>query len=355
VSGGSPLLADQFRLQARYCALLGSPLYERLLDHAADDLAAGGPVASVMRGHEDDEPRSMPHLRLLGAVHRLVLAGEAPELATFYPSAGGTADGQRAWPAFLELIVRERERLREELRAPVQTNEVGRSAGLLGGFLLMAGRFGLPLRILEVGASAGLILRFDSYGYADGARSWGPSGSSVRFEDFLAGGVAEAANFPFEVEAAVAERAGCDASPLDPRSERDQLVLRGFVWPDQAERFQTLSAALAAAAEDPVPVERADAADWVERQLERPHPGVATVIYHSLVMMYMSDPSRERMIAAIERAGRSAGEDAPVAWLRMELGGDEADVHLTVWPGGEEAKIARAGYHGKPVRWMPDG
>jgi hypothetical protein len=38
----------------------------------------------------------------------------------------------------------------------------------------------------------------------------------------------------------------------------------------------------------------------------------------------------------------------------MELGGDEADVHLTVWPGGEEAKIARAGYHGKPVRWMPD-
>jgi hypothetical protein len=44
---------------------------------------------------------------------------------------------------------------------PVQTNEPARSAGLLGGFLEIARRTGLALRLLEVGASAGLNLRFD--------------------------------------------------------------------------------------------------------------------------------------------------------------------------------------------------
>jgi hypothetical protein len=36
----------------------------------------------------------------------------------------------------------------------------------------------------------------------------------------------------------------------------------------------------------------------------------------------------------------------------MERGSDEADVRLTVWPGGAERLIARAGYHGPPVRWL---
>jgi hypothetical protein len=56
--------------------------------------------------------------------------------------------------------------------------------------------------------------------------------------------------------------------------------------------------------------------------------------------------------AAIERAGAAATADAPLAWLRMEPGGDEADVHLRTWPGGADARVARSGYHGRPVRWL---
>jgi hypothetical protein len=169
----------------------------------------------------------------------------------------------------------------------------------------------------------------------------------VRFSDFVASG-----SLPLDVDATVRERRGCDAAPLDPASERDRLLLRSFVWPDQVERFEHLSAALELAASDGGTVERADAAAWTERELAEPRPGVATVLFHSIVMLYLNEETRARLIAAIEAAGTRATDEAPLAWLRMELGGDEADVHLTTWPGGEERLVARAGYHGVPVRWL---
>ena len=80
------------RRQAVACRELGSPLYAGLLDHAADDLLAGGPVAAVLDGNLDAPWRSALALRMLGGVHALVLTGQAPGLAAFYPSVGGTAD-----------------------------------------------------------------------------------------------------------------------------------------------------------------------------------------------------------------------------------------------------------------------
>jgi hypothetical protein len=343
----SERIADLFRVQAHYCRVIGSPLYADLLDKAAADVLAGGPTWAVVEGHERDPPLSMLPLRFLGAVHRAVLQGDAPELALYYPSAGGSVDLERAWPACHATVERLHAHLRAELEAPVQTNEVARSAALLGGFLLVARDTGLPLKVLEVGASAGLLLHWDSYLYTARGASWGPPDAPVRFEDFLASG-----RFPFGVDAAVAGRAGCDAAPLDPHSERDRLTLRGFVWPDQTERFEALTAALELARSRPLEVERADAGEWCERQLEVPEDGVATVVYHSLVLQYLSDEARERMLAAIERRGEAATEGAPFAWLRMELGGDEADVRLKQWPGGDERLVARAHYHGRPVRWL---
>jgi hypothetical protein len=41
---------------------------------------------------------------------------------------------------------------------------------------------------------------------------------------------------PFSIEATVAERRGCDAAPLDPRSDDDRLTLLSFVWPRPPSR-----------------------------------------------------------------------------------------------------------------------
>jgi hypothetical protein len=345
--GEQPSVADPLRWQAGYCRLLGSELYASLLERSADDVERSGPTAAVLDGHEHDRTESMIALRLMGAVHKLVLRGDAPELEPFYPSVGGRADAGEAWPVFRGLLAERGELVRKEIEAPVQTNEVGRSAALLVGFLTVAQRTGLPLRMLEVGASAGLNLLFDRYFYSTGEESFGPRESPVRFIDVYDG------RPPFEVGLEVVERRGCDANPLDPCSEDDRRTLTAYVWADQEERFRALRGALEIACREGRGVERADAPSWIEQRLAEEGSGTARVVYHSLVMQYLAKDARARFQQAVERAGEKATPDAPLAWLRMEPGGAEADVRLTLWPGGEDEQIATAGYHGRPVRTVP--
>jgi len=54
----------------------------------------------------------------------------------------------------------------------------------------------------------------------------------------------------------------------------------------------------------------------------------------------------------LQGAGATATGAAPLAWLRMEPAGDHADIHLTMWPGGEDRLMARSGYHGANVQWL---
>src|SRR4051812_34271221 len=86
---------EHLRWQAESCAQLGSPLYAHLLARAADDVEAGGPIARVI-GERQATNASALGLRLMGSVHRLVLQGEAPDLAGTYPSAGGRPDPDAA-------------------------------------------------------------------------------------------------------------------------------------------------------------------------------------------------------------------------------------------------------------------
>lgn len=336
------MLAKRLRFQARASSGLGSPLYGDLLERAAGDVEAGGPVREVLRGHEDDPGASALALRLMGAVNRLVLEGRAPQLAARYAEQG--VDRAATWDAFRAVLEADADLVRAGLERPVQTNEVGRCAALLPGLLAVAAETGLPLRLLEVGASAGLNLRWDSYRYEAGDFSWGPPDSPLRIEFELEGRFEQP---PPAVS--VVERRGCDESPVDPASEDGRLTLLSYVWPDQTGRVERALAAIEVAARVPVTVERAGAAGWAVERLAAPAPGCATVVYHSIVMQYLPAGERESFIAALNEAGDRASVEAPLAWLRMEPGGERADVLLTTWPGGEERHLARAGYHGTPV------
>jgi hypothetical protein len=339
-------VAERLRWQVPHCRNLGSEFYAELLTCAADDADAGGPVKQVAEPYEHLPLEEMLPLRLFGAVHRIVLEGGAPELARHYPSVGGDGDPAAAWPHLRELLVSAPQRLHVVMERSVQTNEVGRSAALVGGFLLVARETGLPLRIREIGSSAGLNLRWDRYRYEAGDAAWGDPRSPVRFA-----GVFEDPPPPLDVEARVADRRGCDRAPIDPASEDGRLTLLSYTWPDQRARFELLRAALDVAREAPAAIDRADAVDWLRAQLAEPHPGAATVVFHSIVMQYLSEDAREAVRAAIEEAGSRASADAPLAWLRMEPHAEYAHVQLTLWPAGEERLLAEAGYHGRPVRW----
>ena len=329
--------------------MLGSSLYAQLCERLAADVEAGGPTWALLEPHALEPLNQAYPLRLLGAAHRLALDGRAPALARHYPSTGGDGDVEGSWRALHELLRDPPQLVRDGLGSPPQTNEVARSASLIGGFLVVAQETRLPLRALEIGASAGLNLRFDRFRYEQGADAFGPSDARVRFE-----GLWPERRPPFAAPLTVAARLGCDQSPVDPTTADGRLRLLSFVWPDQLERFERIAAAIEIANEVPAAVDRADALAWLPEQLARERDAVATVVFHSVVLQYFSDEARERFTAIITEAGARATSDAPLAWLRLEPEGDMqyARLRLSVWPGEQDVLLARCSFHLGPVDWL---
>ncbi|WP_433468585.1 DUF2332 domain-containing protein [Spirillospora sp. CA-128828] len=328
--------------QAQACADLGSPMYAELLTRAAGD---PGEAAAAVLGD-----RTGPGfvLGMLGTVHRLVLEGRVPELAAHYPTAGGTEDPLEAWPAFRDVLAEHAAEIREGLTDPPQTNEVGRAAPLVGGLLAAAAATGLPIRLLEIGASAGLNLRADHFRFLHERGAYGPESPVV-----LPG--AWRGLPPVDAPLAVTERRGCDPNPLDVTFPEARRRLLSYVWPDQTARVERLRAAFEVAARVPATVVRAGAADFLDGLA--PEPGVVTVVWHSTMRAYLSGEEGARVDRHIEAAGASAAAGAPVAHLSFE--GRDASrldaaqvVALRLWPGGERRILGEGPSHGLPTTWL---
>jgi hypothetical protein len=347
-------MLDALRLQAASCRSLGSPLSAEVLTGLADDFERGGVTWRLLADRPERPVHDAVPLRLLGALHRIVLRGDAPALAARYPSAGG--DGAPVPLAdVLDVLHAHEPEIAHELGTGVQTNEVGRCAVLVVGFTHLARRWQLPMHLLEIGASAGLNLNWNRYWYDTGSSTFGVLTSAVRFDTATEPPVwAEPANPPdLTGPVSVGSRAGCDAAPLAVTDAADRVRLLSFVWPDQQARFARLRAALAIAEQHPPPLVRADAGTWLAERLATPVEGAGTVAYHSIVWQYLGEATRQRLREALRTAGEAATPRAPLAWLRMEPAGNIADLRITTWPGGEERVLAHAGYHGQGVRAVP--
>jgi hypothetical protein len=201
--------------------------------------------------------------------------------------------------------------------------------------------------LLEVGASAGLNLRFDRYRYGGGGVSWGPAETPVD----LSGLWLEAPpHLPAEL--LVVERRGCDPRPVDAATAEGRLQLESSLWADQVVRLKRLRAAFEVAAREPATVQRASVDAWLPRVLDAPQRGVTSVVFHAIVYEYFSDAVQRGFREALARAGAAATAGAPLAWLRFEPTPATRGyaVTLTTWPGGEERVVATAGAHGTDVR-----
>ena len=345
-------LAWTLRVQADACEAMGSSLYAHLLRRAADDALAGGAVAEVLADHLAPGRADALALRLMAAAHRRVLAGQAPALAAHYPSAGGDGDAAAAWPAFRELLTDDTDRVNELVALPIQTNEVGRCAALVWGMLEVAATTGTPLRLLEVGSSAGLLLRLDQYRYGGAGAAWGPADSPVD----LTGAWEQVPPAGTGIEVAVTERRGCDPAPVDVSGEEGRLALRAAVWADQTQRLARLETAITVARRVPVELTRASVETWLPAVLAEPAPGVTTVVFHSVVEEYLDADQRAVLHDTMRDAGARATVDAPVAWLRLEPISRlrHHGVTLTLWPdSGRERIVAVCGAHGAGVRRPP--
>lgn len=348
-------LAGRIRLQAHASGELGSTLYAELLGRAADDVADGGPCWAVLEPFADaDEGAAVP-LRFMAAVHRLVLRRQAPELALHYPSVGGEAGLHGAWDAFVAAVRTNVDLLRELTALPCQTNEVGRSAALAPGLLWAQARHDLPIDHLEVGASAGLNLRWDAFRYATarGGVAWGDPDSPVDLR-----GHWEVPPTGLPATAEVVRRRGCDPMPGDVGDQATRETLTASVWADQPERMDRLRGAMALAARIPAPVDAEHAGTWLPRVLaDRPADAV-TVVTHSVVWRYLEPAERDRVTAALQSHGAEATARNPLVWLRLEPrpplfthDGTAYPITATTWPGGHTVELGTAQAHGQEVRW----
>ncbi|MEA2469667.1 MAG: hypothetical protein QOE38_666 [Thermoleophilaceae bacterium] len=305
-----------------------SPLYVVLMRSAADDIEAGGVVARLFEG-VDVPPGSVPALRLLAALHYLVLSGRVARL-----------DG---WPAAEAAFEAHFDEVRERLRQTVQTNDVGRSAVLYAALLWLTERHSMPIRLLEVGASAGLNLLPDRYCYVIDGVKLGDPGSTVRLvEPWERAPDVDLARAAARLR--VVERAGCDLAPLNPADPDDRVTIMSYIWPDESERLERTRAALDLAAREPPLVAAEHAAAWLRRIPAAP-PGTLTVVWQSLFRQYLTGEDWEALEAAHPEGA---------VWLRMEPGADHvANAELTIveTPGGRARRLALCGDHGAPVAW----
>lgn len=182
-----------------------------------------------------------------------------------------------------------------------QTNEPARGAILAWGLSRLRG----PLALLEVGASAGLVLGFDRYSYRfpDGYTlhpAHGPSRVAIDIPS----------SFPRAMPE-VAWRAGLDLNPLDPGDADTRAWLTNLVWPEHHERRERLEAALEMAAASDIQVHRGDLLTNLS-DLAASAPADATlVIAHSAVLAYLPPERRDEAVTQMRSLGHWLSFEAP--------------------------------------------
>lgn len=221
-------------IRARYLAFAEneargvSPLYEALARAVAESDAVLGFIAAL------PEAKQQPNL-VFAAVRHLY----------------GTPRDARY---FAELVARHAEPIRRlVLTRSTQTNEPGRCAALLPALA----RLREPLALLEVGASAGLCLLPDRYGYDYGRVRIEPRHPGAPVFPCIA---SDATPLPSRVPEIV-WRAGIDLNPVDLGDPEAAPWLETLVWPGNEPRADRLRSAIAVAREHPPTVVRGDLLD----------------------------------------------------------------------------------------------
>ncbi|WP_370402093.1 DUF2332 domain-containing protein [Sulfitobacter sp. JB4-11] len=344
-------LSDAFRAQAETCSRMESPFMGQLLGVLAEDWphdSALGQKFAAFEGDIGPAGHSLP-LRIAGGLHALVLSNAAPGLAALYPPAKvadadlrtGVRDALAAHEAFLL----------DWTDSPPQTNEVRRSAALIAGARVATAAFELPIWLSELGASGGLNLMWDHYALEIDGLRFGPDVPAVILSPKWKGPL------PPQNAPVIAERAGVDLNPLNPKDGEDQLRLISYLWPDQPERL-TMTRAATSIAQGAVV--KADAIDWLGPRLHSAPEGHLHLIQHTVAWQYFPAAARAKGRALIEAVGAQATANRPLAWLSMESDGDTtgkigAALVLRLWPGDITVTLGRADFHGRWIDWSFEG
>lgn len=348
--GSDAAIRDVFARQAESCAKLGSPFTARLCEAVGPHLDRTTEIGRRILDWPavpDLAEENVP-LRLAGGLHALVRSGRLARLASLYPP-NPLPSTETLRSAVSQALVEAEDELLPWLDLAPQTNEVSRAAVLMAGLLVVAARTRHKLALYELGASAGLMLVLDRYAYRLGSRHVGLPHSAVVLTPDWTGGDPPAPNLR------IATRRGTDLNPLDATRPADRDRVLAYIWADQADRIARTEAALAIAAADPPPIDRGEAASWVEGSITRDtEPGTTRVVMHSIALQYFPEDAAARITTHLEEVGRAATAESPLAWLRYERDpevGSRPSLRLRLWPDGSDTVLALADPHGAKVEW----
>ena len=294
-------IARRFRRFAEREARGHSPLYEALANAVAADDALLAFLAAL--------PAAKQQPNLLFAAFRLVC---------------GTPAG---WPDFRARFPARSEAIRAAMLARrTQTNEPARCAVLLPVLARLPG----PLALIEAGASAGLCLLPDRYGYAYAGHA--PFGPEPRFPCRASAATPVPASVP-----EIVWRAGLDLNPLDVWNEDHMAWLRVLVWPGQSDRAHRLESAIAHARTGPPRVVAGDLLTALPALAAEAPRDATLVVFHTAVLAYVDPEARARFVETVR------GLDA--VWISNEAPGVFPDI---------AARAAHAGpAHAGPARPGP--
>jgi hypothetical protein len=280
---------------------------------------------------------------LLAAIHFLVIEEPGSALAAWYPNLTDAhrdpkddaldpvlrAFAEDRGPSLLELVASRR----------VQTNEVGRCALFLPIFAMIANEVG-PIAHIDVGTSAGLNTLTGHYSYRyDDCEPIGPV-SAVEITCSTRGAGPIPSALP-----SIAAAVGIDSNPIDLADPIEARWLEACCWPDQADRFKRLRAAIDIARRHPPDIRVGDAVDTLAETVDEVavtprtvtpravtpravtpravtprtvtprtvtpgHPVVTT----SWVMNYLTAPRRTTFVAELDRLGATRD----ISWVIAE-------------------------------------
>jgi hypothetical protein len=318
---------DSFRIQAGYCAAMQAPITALVSTVLGETLTRDSATGRAVLDWPGEPVADALVLRLIGGLHALHRRG-TPALAPVF--TGAEADPDKVAAILRDVFVRYDADLLPWLDGPPQTNEAGRSAGLMTGILHLAERYGPRFEVLEIGSSAGLNLLIGRYAFDLGGVQVTPPNAGLTIEPEWRGPPPPSA--PVEIVSA----RGVDIQPLDLSDPRNAERLQAYCWVENVERQARLEATIAMVRAHGVDLAEGDAADWVEARLAEPQqPGVTRVLMHSVVWQYLPDATQKRIADAMLAAGERATAERPLGWVMMEPNRDlhRHEVRIRGWPG----------------------
>jgi len=338
-------LARKFTTFAEKVYHGSSPLYEQISRHVSEDPE----LLALALSHRKSE--LSPNL-FFGAVHYLLLRDTRHQLSNFYPSLSGSPiRDDDPYPFFRSFFFEHRKEIEDLISTRrVQTNEVQRCACLMPAYSVAHRRAGKPLSIVDLGASAGLNLLWDYYGYDYGeGKRFGNPNSPVQLACVLRGNLSPP--FPTRLPP-VAYRVGIDLNPIDLNDPEMMLWLKALVWPEHRKRAETLNSASQLAKQIPPTVIRGDVLTDLPKVLSEVPAETAVCISHSHVVYQFPKDMRERFFSVMNDCG--ARRDIFEISYEWWPGRDKPELELSIFENGakQDQLLAYCNPHGEWLQWV---